>query len=59
MLSDASRRRFMVGTPIAFAVLLTALHPISGSSFYDAIAANEPAGSPSTWPASCSSRPWS
>jgi hypothetical protein len=41
MLSDTNRRRFMVATPLVFAVLLTVLHPISGASFYDAIAANE------------------
>jgi hypothetical protein len=31
----------MVATPLLFAALLTALHPIGGASFYDAIAGNE------------------
>jgi hypothetical protein len=41
MLSTTARHRLMVATPLVFAVLLTALHPIGGSSFYDAIAANQ------------------
>lgn len=41
MLSTTARHRLMVATPVVFAALLTALHPISGASFYDAIAANQ------------------